>query len=240
MDEMKVTLPSGLSVHLKPMTGRAERALEDKSARKNGSVIDRYMMECVETIGDAEKMTPQEKEKALLEMWSGDRNYLLLMIRMEAFGPEMVFESECPKCNKTSIYKMNLKEMLDDDTLAIHPYEESPKTVHLPASGGSAEIVYMTGAIERKMFNLPEGSLHAAMLLRIATLDGRRATLKDLEDMKGRDLLELRSAMTEMKGGLDSTLELDCFECNRSYETSLSRISDFLFPTKTRMGNDGA
>jgi hypothetical protein len=239
MDTMRVTLPSGLPVQLKPMTGRAEKALEDKNARKNGSVVDRYMMECVETIGNAENMTPQQKEKALLDMLSGDRNYLLLMIRIEAFGPEMVFESECPKCNKTSVYKVNLQELLDDGTLAVRPYEESPKVVHLPASGGSAEIVYMTGAIERQMFNLPDGSLHASMLQRIASIDGHKPTLKDLENMRGRDLLALRSAMTEMKGGLDSTLELDCLECNRSYETSLAGIRDFLFPTKTDMGSDG-
>jgi hypothetical protein len=240
MDDANITLPSGLSVQLKPMTGRAEKALEDKNARKNGSIVDRYMMECVETIGDTEKMTPQQKEKALLDMLSGDRNYLLLMIRMEAFGPEMIFEHECPNCKKTSIYKTNLQEMLDDQRLAILPYGENPRTIHLPVSGGSAEIVHMTGVIERQMVKLPEGAFHATMLLRIASIDGRSPTLKDLENMRGRDLLALRSAMSEMKGGLDSTFELDCLECGNSYETGLPGIRDFLFPMRTNTESAGA
>jgi hypothetical protein len=239
MDDMRITLPSGLTVQLKPMTGRAEKALEDKNARKNGSVVDRYMMECIDTIGDAETMTPQQKEKALLEMKSGDRNYLMLMIRMEAFGPEMVFEYECPKCNKTSIYQANLQEMLDDGRLTVFPYDESPKAVNLPASGGTAEITYMTGAIERQMFKLPENAFHAAMLLRIVSIDGHAATLKDIENMRGKDLLELRSAMAEMKGGLDSVIELDCLECGSSYEVNLAGIRDFFFPARTNMESAG-
>jgi hypothetical protein len=190
-------------------------------------------------IGDAEKMTPQEKEKALLDMLSGDRNYLMLMIRMEAFGPEMVFENECPNCRKTSVYEANLQEMLDDGRLAIMPYGENPQTVHLPVSGGTAEIVHMTGAIERQMFRLPEGALHAAMLLRIASIDGHKAALKDIENMRGRDLLALRSAMSEMKGGLDSAIELDCLECGVSYEASLAGMRDFFFPTKMNTGSVG-
>ena len=87
-------------------------------------------------------------------------------------------------------------------------------------------------AIERQMFNLPDGSLHAAMLLRIAGIDGRRPTLKDLENMKGKDLLALRSAMMNMKGGLDGVIELDCLECNRTYQAGLSGIQDFLFTTR--------
>lgn len=238
-DTLNITLPSGLQVVLKPMTGRAERVLEDKKLYKSGALVDRYMMECIETIGDKEKMTPQEKEKALLEMLSGDRNYLLMAIRIEGFGPEMIFTSTCPKCKKDSGYEINLQEMLDNGTFPVFPYQEAPRRVDLPASGGYAEIEYMTGQRERQMAQLPENAIHQSMLIRIHSINGERATLKDLENMHGRDLLALRAAMGDMRGGLDSMIELDCGECGASYEISIASVPDFFVPSRTSLESVG-
>lgn len=240
MDYRRVTLPSGIEAVVKPLTGRAEKILTDKQLAKSGVVADRFMMECVESIGGAENMTPQEKEKALLDMYSGDRNYLLLMIRIEGFGPELCFNSKCPECKKTAGYSANLEEMLNDGTLEVLPYSESPQRVELPASGGYAEIVHMTGAIERRMAKLPENDLHQLMLLRIGSLNGKPATLKDLENMYGKDLLALRAAMNEMRGGLVSEIELECAECGNKYKVPLIGIQDFFLPTRTSSERRGA
>lgn len=240
MNYRTVTLPSGLEAIVKPLTGRAEKILTDKQLIKNGTAADRFMAECVESIGGAENMTPQQKEKALLDMYSGDRNYLLLMIRIEGFGPELCFNSKCPECKKTAGYTANLEEMLADGTFKIHPYGENPRRVELPVSGGYAEIVHMTGAIERRMAKLPENDLHQLMLLRIASLNGNPATIKDLENMYGRDLLALRSAMNEMRGGLAAEIELECAECGNTYTVPLTGIQDFFLPAKTSLAKPGA
>lgn len=240
MTNRTITLPSGLEVILRPLTGRAEKILTDRQLVKSGAVVDRFMMECIESVGGAENMTPQEKEKALLDMYSGDRNYLLLMIRIEGFGPELVFNSKCPECKKTAGYSANLEEMLNDGTLEILPYGESPQRVELPASGGYAEIVHMTGAIERKMAKMSEGDLHQLMLLRISSLNGKAATVKDLENMYGRDLLALRAAMNDMRGGLVAEIELECAECGNRYTVPLINIADFFLPTRTSLARHGA
>lgn len=237
---MAITLPSGIHVVLRPMTGRAERVLEDKKLYKSGALVDRYMMECIETIGDEkETMTPQEKEKALLEMLSGDRNYLLMSIRIEGFGPEMIFTSTCPKCGKESGYEINLQEMMDNGTFPVYPYQNAPQRIDLPVSGGYAEIGHMTGQRERQMSQLPDNAIHQSMLLRMESLNGERPTLKDLENMHGRDLLALRAAMGEMKGGLDSTIELDCGECGVSYKISVASVPDFFVPSMTSLESAG-
>lgn len=236
---MAITLPSGLAVTLKPMTGKAERVLEDKKLYKTGALVDRYMMECIETIGDKETMTPQEKERALLEMLSGDRNYLLMAIRIEGFGPDMIFTSTCPKCGKESGYQINLQNKLDDGTFPVIPYQDAPQRIELPVSGGYAEIGYMTGQRERQMAQLPDNAIHQGMLLRIESLNGERPTLKDLENMHGRDLLALRAAMGDMRGGLDSTIELDCGECGASYKISIASVPDFFVPSMTSLESAG-
>ena len=240
MDYRTVTLPSGIEAVIKPLTGRAEKILTDKQLAKSGATADRFMMECVESIGGAENMTPQEKEKALLDMYSGDRNYLLLMIRIEGFGPELYFNNKCPDCKATSGYSANLEEMLEDGTFEILPYGDATRRVELPVSGGYAEIVHMTGAIERRMAKLSEGDLHQLMLLRIGSLNGKTATVKDLENMYGKDLLAIRAAMNEMRGGLVAEIELDCAECGNTYKVPLISIQDFFLPTRTSLERSGA
>lgn len=240
MDDMRITLPSGIPVTLKPMTGRAEKVLEDKKLLQNGTLTDRYMMECIETIGDAEKMSPQEKEKALLDMKSGDRNYLLLMIRVEGFGSKMFFNSECPKCGKTAGYEIDILDLLETEEIKILPYREFPVLVELPVSGGYAEIGPMTGAVERRLSQLPQNALHQAMLLRIDSINDTKATLKDLENMHGKDLLAIRAAMSIPDGGLDPTIEIDCPECGASYRRMLSQYVDFFVPSRTSLENGTA
>lgn len=234
-----VTLPSGINVYIKDVTGRAEKQLVNKKNVENGSSVDRFMMECIETIGDEKKtMTPAEKEKALLEMKSGDRNYLLLRIRIAGLGANMDFNSKCPECGHTSGYSVDLQQMLDDGTLKVEPYEEEPKRVDLP-SGRYAEIGYLTGGMERAASKLQRDDLHAAMLLRIESIDGEHATIKTLEDMSMGDLTALRGALADMQGGLLPEIELDCAECGNSYEIGVHTVQDFLFPLKTKTETAG-
>ena len=235
-----ITLPSGTTAVLKEVTGRAEKQLFNKRNIENGNNIDLFMSECIETIGDEkESMTPIEKEKALLVMKSGDRNYLLLMIRIEGLGEQMDFNSKCPNCGHTSGYSVNLKQMLDDGTLKIEPYGDEPRRVGLP-SGGYAEIIYLTGEAERSASKLPRDAIHAAMLLRTTCINGERPNIKTLEIIPMRDLCALRAALTEMQGGLLPEIELDCPECGNSYEIGVHTVQDFLSPLKMKTATAGA
>lgn len=235
-----ITLPSGVKVVLKEVTGLAEKQLYSKKNIESGSNVDRFMSECIETIGDdKDTMTPAEKERALFAMRSGDRNYILVMIRVAGLGSKMDFNSKCPKCGHTSGYSVDLQQMLDDGTLKVISYEEEPKCVNLP-SGGYAEILYLTGEMERAASKLPNDALHAFMLLRIASINGERPNVKTLESMSMTDLCVIRESLAEMQGGLMAEIELDCPNCNESYEIGVHTIQDFLAPMKTKTAIAGA
>lgn len=234
-----ITLPSGVEVELAPFTGKIERLLEDKNLIKSGVFTDRYLTACVDSIDGDSTMTPQEKEKTILDMRSGDRNYLLLHVRINAYGPDMVFNNKCPQCNKTSGYQVNLEDMLNDGTLKIHPYPEEPARFDLP-SGGWFEINHMTGRDERKFAQLKnDQKLSTVTILRIASLNGNAPKLRDFEELSGRDLMVIREAISEFKGGLIPTINLECLECGNSYDVHLSGIPDFFVPSKTRLGIAG-
>jgi hypothetical protein len=161
---------------------------------------------------------------------------LLYQIRIDSYGPELTFNHECPKCNKTSGYKIDLNEIVADGTIKIHPYRE-PLRVELPRSGGYAVIRHMTGRDEKNLTQLANSNnraLNAATLLRIAELNGKEPSPQEWLELIGEDRAIIRGAIEAMnKAGLDMELELTCLECGSDYKIALSAVPDFFVPSKT-------
>ena len=234
----EITLPSGKTVCITPIDGKTERLLEDKKLLLSGAFIDKYLASRIESIEGDLNLTPQQKEKTVLDMYSGDRNYLLYQIRVDSYGPEMVFNADCSGCKKANGYSVDLNQLLDDEIIKVYPYREGSVRVELPRCGGYAEIAHMTGHDERKMAQYKDNPLSGAMLLRTATLNGRTPTRKDFDELVGEDLAAIRGGIAEAnKGGLDPTIELDCQYCGKTFSTILSSIPDFFVPTKTNLGS---
>jgi hypothetical protein len=235
-----LTLPSGKTVEVSPIDGKTERILEDKKIIQSGSLIDKYLVSRIVSIDGDDSMTPQQKESVVLDMYSGDRNYLLYQLRIDSYGPEMVFNQECPTCKKTSGYKVDLNELLADGTVKIHPYHDQPLRVELPRSGGYAVISHLTGHDERKLTQYKDNFLSAAMLLLTRELNGKPPTRKDMDELIGEDLAVIRGAMDEMmEAGLDAKIELTCLNCGRDYPVGLHMIPDFFVPKKMSTGPAG-
>ncbi|MDR1514924.1 MAG: hypothetical protein LBS45_04450 [Synergistaceae bacterium] len=234
----EITLPSGKRVEITPIDGKTERLLEDKKLLQSGALIDKYLASRIESIDGDDSMTPQQKEKEVLDMLSGDRNYLLYEMRIDSYGPDMTFNHQCPTCKKTSGYQVDLRELLDDGTIKIYPYRDEPLRVELPRSGGYAVIGYMTGHEERKAAQIKDNPMSGTMLLRVKELNGKPPTIKDFDALIGEDLAAIRGGIKEMQnGGLAPTLDLTCLDCGNEYSADLRFIPDFFVPTKTNMVN---
>jgi hypothetical protein len=229
-----IKLPSGIQVEISPIDGKTERMLEDKKLVQSGAFIDKYLASRIVSIDGDDTLTPQKKEKAVLDMLSGDRNFLLYKIRVDSYGPEMIFNQDCPECKKTNGYKVDLDQLLEDEILKVYPYRTEPIRVELPRSGGYAEIQHMTGHDERKMAQFKDNPLSGSMLLRTSILNGHPPTRKEFDELVGEDLAAIRGAIKESgKAGLVALLELDCQYCGKTYEVGLASIPDFFVPTKT-------
>jgi hypothetical protein len=236
----EITLPSGKRVEITPIDGKTERLFEDKKLIQSGVLIDKYLASGIVSFEGDDGMTPQQKEKEVLDMRSGDRNYLLYQLRILSYGPGVTFNSQCPLCKKTSGYQVDLQELLDDGTVKVFPYRDEPLRVDLPRSGGYAVIDYMTGHEERKAAQLKDNPMSGAMLLRVKELNGKPPARKDLDELIGEDLAAIRGGIKEMQdGGLVPALELTCLDCGNDYEADLRSIFDFFAPTKTSTGTAG-
>ena len=230
METLKFLLPSGRSVEIQEFTAEAERILDDKQAMKSGKWLNKFMAKALVSLDD-KPVSKNEGEaiSLLLDMKSGDRNFLLIQIRMLNYGPDMTFNYECPKCGKTSGYQLNLQEMLDNGTLKVYPYREDvPFT--LETRSGIAEIDYPTGRTEMWLAGLRDmDRIHLAMAM-CKSFNGKPPDYKEFASMFAKDISEIRKAGNNLHGGLETTIELDCLECNSSYNVLLQSIPDFFTP----------
>ena len=170
-----------------------------------------------------------EANTILLDMKSGDRNYLLLRIRMQSYGDELIFNYECPSCRKTSGYKINLREYLDNGTLKITPYREDVPLI-VETRAGTAEIDYPTGRTEQWLAQQTDFDTVNLALAGCKTFNGHAPVYSEFSKMLVKDLNKIRLAFLSLKGGLDPRIELDCLECGRSYDVMLYQIPDFFIP----------
>jgi len=232
-DTEKIVLPSGIECEIQELTAEAERVLTNKADVKSGQWINKFIAKALVKING--KPVPQNQGELinmLLDMKTGDRNYLLLRIRMQSYGDEMIFNYECPKCHKTSGYKLNLREMLDDGTLKIYPFREDVPVI-VETRDGTAEISYTTGRSEQWLASLKEiDTIHLA-LAACSSFNGKIPEYKDFCKLKTRDISKIRMAYSELKGGLDPQFELNCYECDSSYKVMLQQIPDFFTPLTT-------
>ena len=230
---MKITLPSGIVAEIQELTAEAERVLDDKQEIKSGKWLNKFMAKALVSL-DGEPLPKNEGEaiSLLLDMKSGDRNYLLLQIRILNYGSEMSFNHECPNCGKVSGYSLNLQEMLDDGTLKVYPYRDDMPIV-VQTRGGIAEIDYPTGRIEQWVAGLKKRDrIHLAMAM-CSNFNGHPPEYKEFAGLFVKDISEIRKIGNNLKGGLDPTIELDCPECESSYNVMLHEIPDFFTPLTT-------
>ena len=230
METLEFTLPSGRPVEIQEFTAEAERMLDDKQALKSGRWLNKLMAKALVSL-DNKPVPKNEGERValLLDMLTGDRNYLLLQIRIFNYGADMIFNYKCPKCGKTSGYSMNLQEMLDDGTLKVYPYRDDVPLL-LETRSGTAEINYPTGRTEEWFAALREPDrIHLAMGM-CSSFNGHPPEYKEFAAMFAKDISQIRIMGNSLKGGLDPEIELDCFECDNTYSVMIYSIPDFFTP----------
>ena len=232
LDTLTIKLPSGIECEIQELTADAERVLTSKADIKSGQWINKFMSKAIISIDGKKYDNQGELISALLDMKTGDRNYLLLRIRMQSYGDEMAFNFECPKCHKTSGYTMNLQKMLDSGEIKVYSFR-TDTPIAIKTREGVAEVDYMTGRSEQWLASLKDiDTIHLAMSA-CKAFNGHAPEYKDFLKLPVRDLAKIRTTYSDLKGGLDPRIEIECYECDSVNEVMLYQIADFFTPLTT-------
>lgn len=226
-------------VQIHEISGEEEDLLGSEtmeSFQKSNELIAR----CIRKVFDPETAEVIDQRRELdrvpYELTSGDRAYVLFMIRRVTIGDPFPFIEACPNpgCGEEDLYVFNLSD------LVIKPMAEPKKRVYeetLP-SGKRASWHVATGTDEHRLAEEKEKDrkknvMSRAIFARMELLDGKTPGMAQIKELGMGDRQYLRDRFEEVEGGVDTTIEMTCRFCKKDFMRDLdTRRQGFFFPSR--------
>jgi hypothetical protein len=218
---------------IRAMTAREEDILTSKALIKRGTVISELLRSCIVDEGF-------DPDVAL----TGDRNALMVALRITGYGVDYKVEVDCPSCGQRSKQGFNLAE-LPIKRLEIDPVVAGANLFEceLPVTKKKVRWKFLTGVEEReisqtqerrkKQGNLNDNLVTTRLTYSINTIDGISDKTKIgffIRNMPAKDSLFLRRFIDKHEPGIDMKSWMDCPSCLESSEVKLPLGASFFWP----------
>jgi len=225
------------TVEIKAMTAREEDILTSKALLKKGTVITELIRSCL-----------NDKRVSPNDMLIGDRNALMVAIRITGYGAEYDAEIECNECGTKAPQQFNLAA-LPLQRLEIEPVRPgenlfefklpyTKKLVHFRfLLGRDEEEISATAEKQKKLGMASDASVTTNLLYSIVSIDGvedRAKIAGFVRMMPARDSLALRNYMRDNEPGIRMKQETACPACGHSEEVGMPIGVSFLWPSAGR------
>lgn len=205
------------------------------------------------------------KEFDPLDLYIGDRVFLMINIRAASYGTKYNFTSQCPSCNAKAPFEVDLTTDLEIQELQ-DDYDD-PFTVTLPHSQDVVTMKLFRGREERRVIQFVEGLQKKgnvqqlgdpAYVYRLAlhinsveSADEKRRVnpgspkdimaqaIRYIENLDAPDSSAVREEIDSRTPGIILAVNLDCRSCGNNWDTSMPMSADF-FRSKGRSGGHTA
>lgn len=223
-------------LEIRAMTAREEDILTSKALLKKGTVISELIRSCL-----------VDKSIDPTSMLAGDRNALMVSIRVTGYGHEYDAEITCSNddCEMKSSRKFNLAE-LEIQRLKIQPLSPGQNLFEfkLPVTKKTVKFRFLTGLDEENQTQMADRQKKAGLSVgantvtnnlqsAIVAIDGtedRGKINKFVSMMPARDSLELRNYIRENEPGIKMRQEVECPHCGHREEVAIPIGVSFLWP----------
>ncbi len=221
------------TLQIRAMTARDEDILMSRAYIKNGTVIQELIKSCL-----------INKSIDVDEMIAGDRNALMIALRITGYGAEYEVECDCPKCNKSSVQNFNLSE-LGIKRLAIDPIVEGSNLfeIQLPISKKNIRIKFANGYDEKELSTIQDRKKKMGIQQDTAITDRLQSAIVSVQgitdktkigmfikEMPARDSLALRKFLDNNEPGIDMSVNMQCKHCFEESEVKLPIGISFFWP----------
>jgi hypothetical protein len=221
------------TVEIRAMTAREEDILTSKALIKKGTVITHLIRSC---------LTDKSVDPDL--MLAGDRNALMIALRVTGYGTDYKVEVNCPACSERSKQNFNLGE-LPIKRLDIDPVADGTNLfeVTMPMTKAKLRFKFLTGqdeadimvASERKKKQGQKASNLVTQRLRYAITSVNGITDRSKLDMfvrnlPARDSLFMRNYLDKHEPGIEMKAWMDCPACLEHSEVRLPLGAAFFWP----------
>lgn len=221
------------TIDIKPMTAREEDILTSRAYIKSGTVLTKLLSSCIVN----KSIKPDD-------LISGDRNALLVSLRITGYGADYDVEVDCPECGTKS------KQTFDLSQLAIKRLEVDPVVdgdnlfeVQLPVTKKSVRVKFLTGHDEREMMVTNERKKKSGMKVETAITDRLSRSIVSVngvtdrnklnffvKNIPARDSLALRRFLDRHEPGIEMKSWMSCPHCHEQSEVGLPMGASFFWP----------
>jgi len=225
------------TIEIKAMTAREEDILTSAAYLKKGTIISELIKSCL-----------IDKSINPIDMLTGDRNALMIAIRITGYTADYDVEVDCGSCNNKTPRTFNLAE-LPIRRLEIAPVQEGMNLFEfkLPKCGKTVRFKFLTGrdeeeivatqAKQKKLGLQGETSVTTSLLYSIVSIDGveERAKIANfIRMMPALDSLALRNYIRDNEPGIVMRQDVTCPTCGEAEEVSMPMGVSFLWPGAQR------
>ena len=221
------------TLEIRAMTAREEDILTSKALIKKGTVISHLLKSCMID----KRIEPDD-------MLAGDRNALMVALRVTGYGASYRVEVDCPACSERSKQSFNLGDLpikrLNIDPVAIgtNLFE-----FEMPVTKAKVRFKFLVGRDEQDIMQTSErrkkqGQRAESLVtdrLRYSIVSVNGVTDKTKLDMfirniPARDSLSLRKHIDNNEPGIDMKSWMDCPSCLEHSEVRLPLGAAFFWP----------
>jgi hypothetical protein len=233
-----VVYPPGSALHMKEtvqiraMTAREEDILTSRALIKNGTVITELIKSCL-----------IDKSIDVNELLLGDRNALMVALRITGYGSEYAAELACPVCSERSKQEFNLGE-LPLKNLSKDPVAKGSNVFEAQINDNmTIRYRYMTGNDEKEMTVLNDRKKKQGIQSDNLVTQRYRQQIVAVNDITDKTKIQmfiqkmptsisraLRKDMDANEPGISMKQHITCPSCMEESEVSMPLGASFFWP----------
>lgn len=232
--------PAGTSLHnaetveIKAMTAKEEDILTSRALIKKGTVISQLLKSCI-----------VDRSVDVDSMISGDRNAVMIALRITGYGSSYNVEVDCPECDEKNKQDFDLAS-LPIKRLEIDPVVEGANLFEflLPMTKKKVHFKFLTGADEqeisqeaerrKKKLGVEVDSLVTMRLqnaiVSVDNVSDKNKIAQFIRGMPAGDSKALRKFMDSHEPGIEMKTWMTCTACGEESEVRLPMGASFFWP----------
>lgn len=224
------------TIDIKAMTAREEDILMNRSLVRKGTVITELIKSCV-----------LDKNIDVNSMISGDRNALMVAVRITGYGSDYSPKVTCPACELQQDWSLDLQSLpireLDLEKLKQVGEGQNAFEVTLPITKKIVVFKFLTGKEEEKILQdieakkkkgiIQDNLVTTKLMNSIVSIDGnseRNLINKFCQFMPAKDSLTLRKVMDQGEPGIDMSSDFVCTSCGHQEVIPVPLGASFFWP----------
>ena len=220
------------SIEIRPMTASEENILTSESLIKKGTLVSALIRACT-----VDNVNP-------LDLLGGDRNALLMAIRITGYGPLYDGEVKCSECNYAGARQFNIAQ-LGIKQLKLQPVvpNKNEFIFNLPQLKIPVHFRFQTGKDEEEMLRSSEAlkkkginqetvitNLLQNCIISVNGVEDKVKLSKFISMMPARDSNALRTFIKDNEPGVDLRIDSECPSCGNVEEVVMPMGVKFLWP----------